>query len=335
MKQSGETRKILNWRTSRWSTESAVLANALTGSATGHDLDTWLASLINTPNSTAYDRAIDSTYLHTGVGGSHLHHLVDGHHDLVGAFQAARQGVPEGSASAALLGTAHHLSKDLFSVMGLPVVSLRPEEYAQASSWFHDHLGISKAWQADLLQINGMELLGGGLAVAALLLGVHQADTHRLAELAGGSGLAGMIAANPVAMLAAGIALVLAWKLTNRDESLSPVAKHLAVGGAAAGASIAVGGMLGGVASAGAIPLVLSIIVTIAAGILVRRYLLRRFCAEGIVDLPNTAKVELEEGVVQVRSSILAYHSNLREEMTRAAALILGGAVCAEAGGVA
>lgn len=320
MKQSSEARKVLKWHTAQWPTESAILANALTGSVTGHDLDRWLASLINTPNTTAYDRAIDSAYLHTGVGGSQLHHLVDGQHDLVGAFHAAQQGVPDGSESAALLGTAHHLSKDLFSVMGLPVVSFRPEDYAQASDWIRDHLGISKAWQADLLQVNGVELLGGGLAVAALLLGLHQSDTHRLAELAGGSGLAGMLAANPIAMLAAGIALVLAWKLRRQNECWSPVARRLAVGGTAAGASIAVGGMLGGVAAAGVVPLILSMIVTIAAGISVRRYLLKRYCANEGVVLPDGVGTELSSGVAQVRRSILAYHGNIREELTKAAA---------------
>ena len=41
---------------------------------------------------------------------------------------------------------------------------LNPKTYCDSADWMQQHLGLSKAWQADLLQINGMELLGGSLA---------------------------------------------------------------------------------------------------------------------------------------------------------------------------
>ena len=144
--------------------QEALLVNAMSASTTGAALDTLLARSINTANSTVYDRAIDSVYLSAHTGGSHLHHLLDGQHDLAGAFAAAQAVAPNDSLTHQVLGTAHHLSKDLFSVMGLPVLSLNPKTYCDSADWMQQHLGLSKAWQADLLQINGMELLGGSLA---------------------------------------------------------------------------------------------------------------------------------------------------------------------------
>jgi len=54
----------------------------------GHALSQWLADRFN-HNFDAYDKAIDSVYNATSVGGSRYHHLVDGQHDVWGAFQSA------------------------------------------------------------------------------------------------------------------------------------------------------------------------------------------------------------------------------------------------------
>ena len=164
--------------------QPALLLNAITGSDTGGALDTALAHAINTANTTIYDKAIDSVYLDTGVGGSRLHHLVDGQHTLLGAFRAAEAAAPTDSLNQQVFGTAHHLAKDLFSKMGLPVFSLDPETYHRKADWIQQHLGLSKTWQADLLQINGTELLGGSLSAAAVVLGAQRKDVGALAETA-------------------------------------------------------------------------------------------------------------------------------------------------------
>ena len=259
----------------RLALEQALLVNAVTASDSGAALDTMLAHAINTANTTIYDKAIDSAYLSTGVGGSRLHHLVDGQHDLLGAFSAAQAASPNGSLGGELFGTAHHLTKDLFSKMGLPVFSLEPDTYHHSADWIQQHLGISKLWQADLLQINGMELLGGGLSAAAVVMGAKQKDARTLAEIAGSAGLAGMVAANPIAMLAATTALVLAWQKKHPDASVKALAAHAGTGMAATGATMATGTILGGFAATGALPLTVSLALSLAAGILVR-WLIRR-----------------------------------------------------------
>ena len=255
--------------------ESALLINAITASETGSTLDTLLAKAINTANTNVYDKAIDSVYLSTGIGGSRLHHLLDGHHDLLGAFRAAQSVASSDSSGSALLGAAHHLAKDLFSKMGLPVFSLRPETYHSSADWIQQNLGISKLWQADLLQINGMELLGGGISAAGVVLGMRRKDAGVLAGIAGSAGLAGLIAANPIAMLAAATALVLAWQIKHPDTSFKAITAHAGTGLAGAGATMATGTVLGGFAAAGALPLTISLALSLAAGVLVKSLIKR------------------------------------------------------------
>lgn len=256
--------------------QPALLLNAITASDTGGALDTALAHAINTANTNIYDKAIDSAYLSTGVGGSRLHHLIDGQHDLLGAFDVARQAVPNDSLAQEVFGTAHHLGKDLFSVMGLPVVSLKPETYRQSSDWIQQHLGISKSWQADLMQINAMELLGGGLSAAAVVVGARKKDVGALAETAVSTGLAGTLAANPIAMCAGSVALALALRHCQDPEKKREAVQRASVGAASTVTTMAVGKLLGGVAAAGTLPLIGSLALSLTAGMAVRSWLLNR-----------------------------------------------------------
>jgi hypothetical protein len=251
----------------------SVLANAGSASTVGHELDQFLAGIINTPNTNAYDQAIDSVYLSTGVGGSRLHHLVDGHHDVLGAFSAAQRALPNDSFGAEVLGTAGHLAKDLFSVMGLPLISVSPERFVSWSAWVQRELGISKTWQADFMQLNGMEVLGGALCGAALLAGMNRADTRALSEIAAGTGLSGLIGANPLVLLVAGVALVAAWKLKREGESWTPEIRHATIAALTTGAMIGMGSLLAVPASGGILPLMAAIALTLLTGFAVRKYL--------------------------------------------------------------
>ena len=211
-----------------------LLADPVLGSGSGHSLAQQLAGFINTPNTTVYDNAIDSVYLSTHTGGSQLHHLVDGQHDIFGAFEAAAKALPNDSTWQEVMGTAQHLGKDLFSVSGLPVVSLEPGQYQSAATWLNEYLNVPKTWLGDLLQINGLELFSGVLSVVAVVIGCKQGDVRQLSELAAASGLAGMLTANPIGLCAAAIALVLAWKQRGTSGEMG---KGLAVGAGTAGAA--------------------------------------------------------------------------------------------------
>jgi hypothetical protein len=243
------------------------------GSGSGHSLAQQLAGFINTPNTTVYDKAIDSVYLSTHTGGSQLHHLVDGQHDIFGAFDAAAKALPNDSTWQEVMGTAQHLGKDLFSVSGLPVVSLEPSQYQSATLWLNEHLHIPKNWLGDLLQINGLELFSGVLSVAAVVIGCKQGDVKQLSELAAASGLAGMLTANPIGLCAAAIALVLAWKQRGASGELG---KGLVVGAGTAGAALLAGSGAAALLGAGLLPALGGSLLSVVIGFYVRKFLVNK-----------------------------------------------------------
>ena len=256
----------------RWH-KTGLLADPVLGSASGHGLAQRLAELINTPNTTVYDKAIDSVYLSLHTGGSKLHHLVDGQHDIFGAFEAASKALPDDSLWQELMGTAQHLGKDLFSVSGLPVVSLEPGQFHAMSSWLNEHLHIPKDWLGDMLQINSLELFSGVLSTAAVVVGCKQKDVKKLAELAAASGLAGTLAANPISMCAAAIALTMAWK--QQQEGSDGLKRGLLVGAGTSGAAMATGtavAALGG----GALCTMGGVALSLVVGIYTHRFLSRK-----------------------------------------------------------
>ncbi len=253
--------------------KTGLLADPVLGSASGHGLAQRLAELINTPNTTVYDKAIDSVYLSLHTGGSKLHHLVDGQHDIFGAFEAAAKARPDDSLWQELMGTAQHLGKDLFSVSGLPVVSLEPGQFHAMSSWLNEHLHIPREWLGDMLQINALELFSGILATAAVVIGCKQADVKKLAELAASSGLAGALAANPISMCAAAIALTMAWK--QQQEGSAGLKRGLLVGAGTSGAAMATGTAVAALGS-GALCTVGGVALSLVVGIYTHRFLSRK-----------------------------------------------------------
>ena len=254
----------------------SIQLNALTASGSGGVLDRIMAHCINTPNTTGYDKAIDAAYLAHRTGGSHLHHLVDGHHDLFGAFMAARDVSPSDSLASEVFGTAAHLSKDLFSKMGLPAFSVDATAYQSGASWIEKHIGLSREWQADLLQINGMELFSGALSTACVVLGSQKGDAAALIEMAAGTGLSSVLAANPLSMVAACVALVLAIqhrKTLKHGEGI----QRATVGAGGSGAAILTGTVLGGFAATGVLPLAISCVLALVAGITARKVISAHF----------------------------------------------------------
>lgn len=266
-----------------------MLSNAALSTNGGHTLTQVLAGWINTPNQTIYDKAIDSIYLQTHLGGSSLHHLIDGQHDIFGAFRVSAQALPNDSLWQEITGVATHLGKDLFSVSGLPMMSIEPGTYAQYSTWIKDNLGISKAWQGDFLQINGLELFSGMLAIAAVLVGYKSSDINRLSELCGASGLASILSANPIASCAAALALVLAWRChREKDGAKEDLWRGLVVGAGTASASYIVGTSLAALGMGGSlVPALVAICISLIAGMYVRKFLLRFHKSDNKVTQPS------------------------------------------------
>jgi len=158
--------------------------------------------------------------------------------------------------------------------MGLPVFSVDASAYHSGSTWIEHTLGISKEWQADFLQINGSELFCGMISAACVVLGVKKADTAMLIEIGASSGLSSIVAANPISMAAASIALVLAWQRRG-TMSGGRAMERAAVGAGGTGAALLAGTALASFASLGAVPLAISFLLTLVVGIAARQLIAR------------------------------------------------------------
>lgn len=262
---------------------SAISAQAWNAVTSSKCIEQWLASVINTANTTPYDKAIDSAYLNTHLGGSNLHHLIDGQHDIIGAFKAASDALPDDSLMSEIFGTASHLLKDLFSVSGLPVISLKPNIYNQSSTWISEHLGISKSWQGDLLQINGLELFGGTLSIVSSIFALKKDDKKLLSEICTSSFLVGIGSANPIALVASIVAFAYCIKKkSNKLDLLEGVCKGLG----STGTVLAVGTICAPITS-GILSSMLLLIISIILANIVRNFIGQKFSNRNIENTKN------------------------------------------------
>ena len=83
-----------------------------------HFVSRELAARFNTNNS-PYDSAIDDRYITTHVGGSTLHHNLDGSHTFAGAMDALRRHFPGDSDFNLHLRSLEHLARDFTTPSGI------------------------------------------------------------------------------------------------------------------------------------------------------------------------------------------------------------------------
>lgn len=262
---------------------SAIAAQAWNATKSAKNVEQWLVSAINTANTTPYDKAIDSIYLNSHIGGAQLHHLLDGQHDVIGAFRAASDALPDDSIFSEIFGTASHLLKDLFSVSGLPIVSLDPNAYKQGSTWVSEHLGISKSWQGDLLQINALELLGGSLCIASSIFALKKGDKELLSEIGTSSLISGIVCANPIALVASIVAIAYSIKSkSNKGDFIGGICK----GAGGTGSVLAVGTICAPFVS-GVIGSIFLLVTSIVLAGLVRNFIGRTFSGRKSQDIEN------------------------------------------------
>lgn len=184
---------------SKYFAASAAWGNAVLASGPGDALARVLAKTYN-KNSNDYDTAIDSGYNATHIGGSRLHHLLDGQHSLWGAFGACRNVKSDDSIFSELWGAVEHLLRDTMSVSGIqPFFHLTRGEW-EAVAGATASVGIRKTWLADVLTVNGPELLGSGLATVSLIF--IRKDSGRHASCSGAFLVSALVSANPVLLLA-------------------------------------------------------------------------------------------------------------------------------------
>jgi len=203
-----------------------VTQGVLTG-ALGHSLSQWFAQVFN-KNLDLYDKAIDSVYLKTHIGGSLYHHLVDGQHTLLGAIRAVGEVSPDDGLLREVYEAVEHLFADLCSVSGInPFFSLSPETLDSMAKVLRP-LGITKMYIADALTANAVELLGAIAAILIFTVGRSKMSSDRTAQLLGSILTVTIASANPVLLP------VFAWQLISilrkENAGFGQLAYHMGKG---------------------------------------------------------------------------------------------------------
>lgn len=216
-------------------TDSALV----TGS---HPLAKWMAENFN-HNFDNYDRAVDSIYNSTHVGGSNYHHILDGQHSVWGAFEAVQDVKVDDSFVTEFLQAGEHLLRDVASISGInPLFSFTLEQWEQLAG-VAQQMGISKPFLADALTVNAPELLGGTIGLLSAIMVGKRHDPSCVSRLSGAYLLSSIASGNPVLFpIAAGSLVYSLVKSEDKKEALIQGGKGAIVSGGA----LLVGSLVGG-----------------------------------------------------------------------------------------
>jgi len=239
--------------------------NAVLATPVAHQIDSWLGHAF-AGTATGYDKAMDAIYNATHIGG-HWHRLVDGNHDLVGAWQAISNAYPDDPLLQQISGYVAAVWKDMVTPDGIPVVSVSPDTL-QAFHKLGESIGVSHTWVNDMLGYTATELTGAITGVVAIILNLHQDDKSRLAALTGSLGVSALVGANPLLGIITIIALGKTLRNARGDTHL-----HIAKGGLGSAAFLAASSLLGGHVWLGLMAgVVASVLVHHASGLAIERF---------------------------------------------------------------
>jgi hypothetical protein len=148
--------------------------------------------------ATIYDKALDAEYIRTHIGGGH-HRFFDGGHDLMSAWEKAKEASTDDTFVQEVIGYSTAIWKDLVTKMGLPFATLEKASFDNWADKVTEMIpGVNKAYLYDLLSFDVMELFSTGLGAVGVIFCFNKRDQEKLSEILSAMGIQSIIAANPV-----------------------------------------------------------------------------------------------------------------------------------------
>lgn len=207
-----------------------------------------------------YDKAMDSEFIKSGIGGGN-HRMFDGGHDLKSAWDAVHNASSDDTFIQEVLAYFQSLWKDVTTIKGLPFVTWDKESFDSFAQWAHNTMGVSKDYVYDLLSFDVMELLTSAIGVVAAVFALNDEDTKRLSEILGSAGVVSVMTANPIMgflmVIIAGYAYFKKKKEFDKDSLLK--------GAVTGGISVAIVTFLG-------LPFLIEFIMVLIVTTLIRKY---------------------------------------------------------------
>lgn len=151
--------------------------------------------------ATNFDKALDSRYLETAMGGGN-HRLFDGGHTLGGAWSnISKMCVDTGcSTSEQINGYFGSLWKDVTTPKGLPFMTMEKQTYDSLADKLSNY-GISRNWTYDALSYDALEIIGAGISAAAVVYFLKTEQIEELSQALGAMGIVSVVSANPLLAL--------------------------------------------------------------------------------------------------------------------------------------
>lgn len=157
-------------------------------------------------NRDKYAFVLDQKYNASHVGGSILHHNLDGSHTFHGATEALRKAYPNESEFHLNLHRLEHLARDFTTPSGINPF-LDPADFLKTRA-FLEELGIHRSLANDLLNFNAAELAGAFVGAGALLLRIRTEKASTVAVQAARLSVTYFFAGNLLGLLLASAALL-------------------------------------------------------------------------------------------------------------------------------
>ena len=159
----------------------------------------WLEK-ITASAATDFDKALDSRYLQTHIGGGN-HRMFDGGHTLGGAWGniAKMCGVAKCSTGEQANGYLNAIWKDLVTPKGLPFVTMEKQTYDSMANWMSKTIpGVNKQWVYDAFSYDALKILSAGISAVAVVYYLDKGQVDKLSELLGSMGIVSIVSANPI-----------------------------------------------------------------------------------------------------------------------------------------
>ncbi len=193
---------------------------------------------------TIFDKAMDTAFIESGVGGSY-HRLFDGGHTIFGAFKASHNASPDDSLIQEALGAIQGLLRDVSTPRGLPLATWDKETFDAVAASLDSSFGIPKKWFYDLNTYDAGDLLGGTVGVVSVIFGWNRADTETFARLAAGIGMSAAVSVNPLLMPVSVVALARAFHKANSSNEYAELAEGGLKGALTTGSSLGAVALVG------------------------------------------------------------------------------------------
>ena len=211
----------------------SVIQGLMASDQISRAINAWLQDLVR-GRATIYDKAMDSVFHETGVGGGY-HRLFDGGHTLLGAFQAVRDASPDDNIFQEAAGLLQALARDATTPRGLPLVTWNEETFDNLANNL-DNFGISRAWLNDLVSYDVVELVAGSIGILAVALNWNNDDVEEFSNIVGSIGLAAVVSANPFMLIVTVVALAKAFHSARKSGDWKEFSDGLTKGGICTGA---------------------------------------------------------------------------------------------------